>query len=198
MADPQGRTAIYKLYDRYNVLIYVGITNNPPVRWEQHASVQPWWHEVVLREVEWLDTREVAEVAEARAISRHRPKYNIDWGQPERGSVTPHGKLRKGWTPPQELLDMFGRYDEELLQAGKTRDEIEAYLVEVMWTGVAATRITKFVPWRAPQIQALAKKAGVPPLKKPTVIGIRKLREMYAEAGLDYDEEMANEQQADA
>jgi hypothetical protein len=52
MAVHEGRTALYKLYGQDDALLYVGISDNPRYRWTQHARTQPWWHEVVTREIE--------------------------------------------------------------------------------------------------------------------------------------------------
>lgn len=159
----QGRTALYRLYNAADELIYVGIAHNPRVRWKQHARVQPWWHEVVTREFEWLDTRADAERLEAELIETRHPKYNGHPGMPALDArAFPRTRKKAGWEPTQRLLDLFKRYDEELLAAGRTRDEIEAHLIEVMWAGVTASRIGKFIPWRGPTVMAIAKKAGIP------------------------------------
>lgn len=159
----QGRTAVYQLYDQSGVLLYVGIATDPRSRWEEHSRVQSWWHEVTTREIEWLDTREEAERIETETIATRCPKYNDHPGMPDR--TTPayaHTKKRAGWIAPQGLLGLFARYNDEMQAAGRTRDLIERDLVEVLRTGVTASRIAKFVPWRAPTVLALAKKAGIP------------------------------------
>lgn len=173
MAAHQGRTAVYRLYDRGDALIYVGISNLPQQRWKHHAAMQPWWPEVVVREIEWYETRAEAERAEDRCISAVRPRYNVKPGEPERGKPESSGRRRPGWVPTPELLDLFKRLDDELEVAGATRDEIEAQIIDAMWTGVSASRIAKFIPWRAPTVQAIGKKAGVPLLRPtPTVQSI--------------------------
>ena len=172
MTDPQGRTAFYRLYDRDNVLIYAGISNLPHLRWDWHAENQPWWPDVVTREIEWHDTRAEAEVAEARCISAARPRHNTDWGFPDREPIYGSSRSRKGWTPDQAFRDLFERYESDLQVVAQTRDEIEAEIARVMWTGVSASRIAKFTSWRTPTIQAIGKKFGVPLLRKSTVVSI--------------------------
>jgi hypothetical protein len=163
---------MYRLYDRDGVLIYAGISNLPHLRWNWHAENQPWWHEVVTREIEWFDTRALAEAAEARCISASRPRYNTDWGFPDRKPIYGSSNPRKGWTPDQTFHDLFARHEADLQAAAQSRDEIEAEIARVMWTGVSASRIAKFTTWRTPTIQAIGKKFGVPLLRKPTVVSI--------------------------
>ncbi|MFC9700900.1 type II toxin-antitoxin system prevent-host-death family antitoxin [Streptomyces sp. NPDC056943] len=80
---PSNRdTALYRLYDVEDRLLYVGITGDPKVRFTQHRKEKPWWAEVALREVEWFSTRSDAERAEQRAIRREVPRYNdagVQW-----------------------------------------------------------------------------------------------------------------------
>lgn len=166
----QGRTAVYRFYDNDNTLIYVGITNNPVKRWDLHAYEKPWWSDVTLREIEWFSTREEAEVAEAQIISSRRPKWNVDGGEPERGKPgLTSGHLQKGWEPDEHILSLVARYDEEQRNLAQARDELEAEIVRVMRTGVSATRISKFLPFSTPMVQAIGKRAGVPLLRKATV-----------------------------
>jgi len=76
MTSPDEHTALYRLYGAGNDLIYVGITTNPAARFAQHAKTQPWWPEVVRREVEWYGSRMNALAAEEAAIKRHSPAAN--------------------------------------------------------------------------------------------------------------------------
>lgn len=178
MVVHQGRTAVYRLYDGVDVLVYVGIATDPRRRWEQHARVQPWWPEVVTREIEWFGTREDAERAERREIEDRHPRYNAHPGMPDRAvPALAATRKRPGWTPPQELLDLFAQHNAELRAAGKTRDAIEAELVKVMRSGVTASRVAKFVPWRAPTVLAIGKKAGVPSQPLPGSIAYERLQE---------------------
>ena len=73
-----GRTALYRLYDERDVLLYVGITGNPETRFRQHAADKPWWPEVARKDVEWYGTRRGAEMAEVAAIKLAEPYYNRD------------------------------------------------------------------------------------------------------------------------
>ena len=71
------RTALYRLFDAKNELLYVGIAKSFGVRWDQHAKVQPWWPDVHHQAVEWLPDRDAAFRAETEAIRQEHPRYNI-------------------------------------------------------------------------------------------------------------------------
>ncbi|MER5584084.1 GntR family transcriptional regulator [Streptomyces asoensis] len=70
------RTALYRLYDSSEVLLYVGISTYPDERLKQHAGDKLWWHHVARQEITWLDSRAEALKAEAEAIANERPLYN--------------------------------------------------------------------------------------------------------------------------
>jgi DNA-binding GntR family transcriptional regulator/predicted GIY-YIG superfamily endonuclease len=70
------RTALYRLYDADDRLLYVGISNDPPYRLQQHAADKAWWHEVDRHTLEWVDSRQEALDAERLAISTEHPRYN--------------------------------------------------------------------------------------------------------------------------
>lgn len=74
---PQGRTALYRLYDANGTLLYVGITTNPRQRWTEHAMSKAWWDEVCSKTVEWFEVRIEAARAEAVAVRVERPMWNL-------------------------------------------------------------------------------------------------------------------------
>ncbi len=80
-------TAIYRLYAFGDRLLYVGMTNSPEHRFEQHASDKPWWWEVSRIELAWFPNRWTAEAEEEHVIWAENPLYNkqriVDW-QPRR------------------------------------------------------------------------------------------------------------------
>jgi len=69
------KTALYRYYSKDEVLLYVGISNDPFRRASQRAIGQ--MVDVIFIKVEWLDTREEAEQLEASAIQNERPLYNM-------------------------------------------------------------------------------------------------------------------------
>lgn len=78
MPEPLERTAIYRLYNADNQLLYVGISRDPDARWKAHRYEEPkaWCALVASRSLEWLDSREDALAAEATAIKSERPRFN--------------------------------------------------------------------------------------------------------------------------
>ena len=92
------RTALYRLFDTGGALLYVGITNDPDVRWKAHSYKKPWWPEVAEKTVMWFNDRTAAATAEARAIRLEAPRWNIaqpDEADPFRGG----GGTKKGGRP---------------------------------------------------------------------------------------------------
>lgn len=74
---PPGRTALYRLYDSGNQLLYVGISNNPESRWKSHLyGTADWPRLASSRTDEWFDTRVDAEAAEVIAIKAEQPRFN--------------------------------------------------------------------------------------------------------------------------
>ncbi|MEU4954317.1 GIY-YIG nuclease family protein [Streptomyces lavendulae] len=39
-------TAVYRLFNLEEALLYVGISVNPDRRFEEHSKNKPWWNEV--------------------------------------------------------------------------------------------------------------------------------------------------------
>ncbi|MFI9331963.1 GntR family transcriptional regulator [Kitasatospora sp. NPDC052868] len=71
------RTALYRLYNALDQLLYIGITHNPTVRWTQHAALKPWWPKAARKNIEWFDCRSAAAAAEVAAIVGEHPLHNI-------------------------------------------------------------------------------------------------------------------------
>lgn len=96
-----GPTALYRLWDADDELLYIGISHNPPGRYVQHERDKPWWPAVHRRQESWYDTRQEAEAAERTAIGNELPAYNSTDGN---GANTPprarvgHDKRRQSRT----------------------------------------------------------------------------------------------------
>lgn len=73
--------ALYRFYDRTDVLLYVGITVDLPTRIKQHLSGKPWWSQVANMRVEHYPTRAEALEAERVAIETEGPLYNDQHNQ---------------------------------------------------------------------------------------------------------------------
>lgn len=70
-------TALYRFFDKADQLLYIGISNCIPRRFDQHGDTKPWYIEVARMTVEHHPTRAAALGAEKVAIQAERPKYNI-------------------------------------------------------------------------------------------------------------------------
>lgn len=81
---PGMQTALYRFFDEAGELLYVGIANDPRVRWSNHAGEKRWWSEVETRTLDWFATREEAESAEVAAIVGERPRYNVTHSETRR------------------------------------------------------------------------------------------------------------------
>ena len=68
---------LYRYYNATDKLIYVGISNNPPVRAGQHRKLSWWWLEATRCTLEHFATRAEAMQAEIAAIQAEAPAYNI-------------------------------------------------------------------------------------------------------------------------
>lgn len=125
MTTSNQRTALYRLYDDGGVLLYIGISTQPEIRWTQHASDKPWWSLVQRREVEWHPDRTAAEKAEQEAVRTEGPLYNTAGS--ERSLVAAHFPIADTLTQSQarlrisDLLDVtqFGGRDVAITRRGK-------------------------------------------------------------------------------
>lgn len=111
-------TALYRLYDANDRLLYIGIARHPKFRWEQHANDKPWWHLVARKTVEWCDDRSSALNAERGATAEEKPLYDrsgsytsdtfkVSFDDSEGRRVvteTLTSKIEKGVYPPGTLL----------------------------------------------------------------------------------------------
>jgi predicted GIY-YIG superfamily endonuclease len=70
-------TAVYRFYDAGDDLLYIGITNNLPARFAQHAVDKYWWHRVVRKTAVLYGSRAEALAEEARAIPVEQPVHNV-------------------------------------------------------------------------------------------------------------------------
>jgi len=68
--------ALYRFYDRTDVLLYVGITADLPKRMKNHQKEKPWWLQISTIKIEPYETRSEVFEAEAEAIRTENPLYN--------------------------------------------------------------------------------------------------------------------------
>lgn len=95
MVDPYDleSVAVYRLFDEYGFLLYVGIAADVKARFAQHSKDKGWWRDVARWEVEWFRDRATAAAEEARAIVEEAPAYNVS-GAPESRKSDPASRER--------------------------------------------------------------------------------------------------------
>lgn len=74
--DSPTPTSVYRYYDRFGVLIYVGITSRALLRQREHNDTKEWWPFVARQEVEHYPTRDVAALHERSLIAEFLPPFN--------------------------------------------------------------------------------------------------------------------------
>ncbi|WP_200308221.1 type II toxin-antitoxin system prevent-host-death family antitoxin [Streptomyces adelaidensis] len=149
MSTATQRTALYRLYDSSDALVYIGISTQPETRWTQHASDKPWWPLVARKEVEWHADREQAEIAERTAVRAEAPLYNTAGA--ERSLLASHFPIGATLTQSQarlrisDVLDatQFGGKEIAITRRGK----VAGYVMSPEGYDAA--------------VQALAEQAGV-------------------------------------
>lgn len=101
-------TSVYRYYDQFGVLIYVGITSRGVTRNREHNRDKAWWTYVARQEVDHLPDRAAALSHERRLIEDHRPPYNVqhnhDWRRAR--SDYEHARARALAAPP--ILERLG------------------------------------------------------------------------------------------
>ena len=107
------RTALYRMFDADDVLLYVGISYVVPARMEWHARYQPWWPQVARRIVEWYGNRDLAEAAEKAAIRAEKPRHNVTHA----GGALPEPLIPL----PPEVIAWLHRVAAELEGKSRTR-----------------------------------------------------------------------------
>lgn len=76
MSGDQQPCALYRHFDEFGVLLYVGISHHPERRTGDHISTSAWVQYADRGSVEWLSNLSRALVAERRAIQSEKPIYN--------------------------------------------------------------------------------------------------------------------------
>ncbi|MGA5599575.1 GIY-YIG nuclease family protein [Streptomyces griseoincarnatus] len=85
--------ALYRFSDSAGDLLYIGVCDEPVKRWYAHADAA-WWPDVERFHVRWYPSRREAEDAEAQAIRREKPRYNVVFnGVPYKGARFPGARL---------------------------------------------------------------------------------------------------------
>ena len=71
------KTALYRHYDKDDVLLYIGISLSAVARLKQHQSSSRWFYDTAIMTIEWFDSVEQAREEELCAIKNESPIYNV-------------------------------------------------------------------------------------------------------------------------
>lgn len=71
------RTALYRIYDETDALLYIGISKDALRRLAEHLERQPWSGVIARVQVEYLPDRAAAVDAERHAIRTEVPRFNV-------------------------------------------------------------------------------------------------------------------------
>lgn len=102
--DPDS-VAVYRLYNQWGALLYVGIAADPKSRFIQHECEKDWWSTVASKSVKWYPNRALAALEETRVILNDMPAYNIA-GAPACPTVSA-SDLIEGRKPTADTLNDF-------------------------------------------------------------------------------------------
>lgn len=77
-ADPYAAetVAVYRLFNDVGALLYIGISDTPKRRFQEHKADKQWAEQIDNWTVEWYRDRPRAAAAELQAIVREVPAYN--------------------------------------------------------------------------------------------------------------------------
>lgn len=95
-------TALYRLFNEWGDLLYVGTTVDPKARWRDHRKKMPWWPQVdrARTRIEWLGRDANVVRCETDAIRAELPWYNRSGYQLDDGGNEQWPNLPDG-CPPQ-------------------------------------------------------------------------------------------------
>lgn len=94
---------LYRLFNSDRELLYVGVTNDPGVRFGQHSRSKGWWNEVAYAKREPFTSRTGVLAAEQATIKIERPRHNLVHaaGSASRFQTAAHGALAVArWAAP--------------------------------------------------------------------------------------------------
>lgn len=163
-----GNTALYRLYDSENRLLYVGITNDPPTRFVHHKREKTWWGDVARREIEWLPSRMEALAAEEQAIHCESPFWNVSKSL-TRAMAKPTPWSQRAQRVPQpaheqpfrSLVEFMGRrYREALAQRDELRREVAEAIRQAAREGMPQKEICEATGYTRQQVRRIVMADG--------------------------------------
>lgn len=159
--------ALYRFYDASGVLLYVGITIDPGVRFKKHYSDKPWWTDIADIKIEQFPSRAAVLEAERNAIWHEHPLHNVVHHEAavalrkaQYDKVDPHGRVLISSNPAWRAL---ATQHQQLLAAEKwltiigarymTRHWDTSYICgQAFWYGFANAREFFGSPYLSPKL----------------------------------------------
>jgi hypothetical protein len=135
------RTALYRLYDANDVLLYLGISWNPEARWKDHLTYKHWTHLVVRRTDEWYPDRPSALAAEAAATEVEKPLHDSSWRKTGGGD-------KPEWLDPEGQQSVVDQLAAEIQQG-------QHWVGQVLMSGAIAKRFHVSRPTAANAMEVL-------------------------------------------
>ena len=153
------RTALYRLYNSADQLLYIGISADPKVRWAQHAVDKDWWPQVLRRDVEWMPSRAQAEAAERHAIVSEKPVHNSKHSLPALSR--------------EEVDALFADYKSACETERRLRPAVRAAAVDELRLGATVSQLARRTGLTSEVFRRIARDAGVDRLRPPTNVRTR-------------------------
>lgn len=77
---------VYRHFDRYGILLYVGFSRNPNRRFKQQKYSSWWWEFVASTRIEEFSWWLMAQKAERKSIETEMPIFNIKFNEKAKAS----------------------------------------------------------------------------------------------------------------
>jgi hypothetical protein len=119
-------TSVYRLYDRYGILLYVGVTSRNLTRQHEHAAGKAWWEHVYAQTFEHMPDRDTALDVEAKAIGRELPVFNVVGavGHAERRAMYEAGQYDLLLRAQQSAAQPWSKKSSRFLATASQRKEL--------------------------------------------------------------------------
>ncbi len=149
MSDP---TALYRHFDAYGQLLYIGVSLNPVQRMMQHSCGSDWFYDISRMTIEWIDSRYDALKAEHAAIIEEKPLHNkvhsttwerTAWMPPSPRDVKMNVYLGDFHDKPHYVEYLEGQAMLDYITSPLKRREAEAFIDDSYAEGWAAARDLK-------------------------------------------------------
>lgn len=85
--------------------------------------------------------------------------------------------MARDYTPPEDVARTVTRLERNTDAGKKLKQELHDLAVREMRDGATVGQLAKHLPWSAETLRGIARKAGIPLKREPTVVGKKALQE---------------------